>query len=229
MPKISKYIVILVSFLFFFSANAWAQNGEEEQEQEEKTSLFRGVMVEFDLFSAVMSAVNRETFSFEGNIRINLDERFFPIVEFGFAGADKRSINDFGFRTSGFFARIGLDYNMLQPNTPETRIRRYFFVGGRYGISPFSFDITNVEINNEPWSEPEFRDFRGITTTRHWFEAVAGLRVEVLDNIYMGWSVRLRMQPGRNRMGEIHPWFIPGIGIQSLGTWGFSYTIGYRF
>ena len=227
MPKISKYTAVLVSFILFFCTAAWAQ--DDENQQEESQRMFQGLWLEFDLFSAGMSAFNRETFSFEGNIRVNLGERFFPIVELGFAGANKTSIHDFHFSTRGVFMRVGLDYNLLQPNTPETRIRRYFFVGGRYGISPFSYDITNIEINNEPWSDDVFRDFLGITTTRHWFEAVAGLRAEVLDNIYMGWSVRLRMQPGRNRMGEIHPWFIPGIGIQSVGTWGFSYTIGYRF
>ena len=227
MHNIFKYFAVLGSFIFLFNFSVFAQDDEEYQE--ERIPLLQGVMIEVDAFSAVMSAVNRETYSFEAAMRINLRERFFPVVEVGFAGANKISIHDYGFRTDGFFARIGLDYNMLQPNTPTTNIRRYFFIGGRYGISPFSYDITNVVINNDFWGNSDVRNFHGETTTKHWFEAVAGLRVEVLNNIYMGWSVRLRMQLNRNRIGEISPWFIPGIGIQNAGNWGFQYTIGYKF
>jgi hypothetical protein len=212
--------------VFCFSTNAWAQNGEDT---EEKMPLFQGIKLEIDAFSAVMSAVNRETYSFEGNIQLNLREKYFPIVEIGFAGANKTSINDYNFRTNGFFARIGMDYNLLKPNASDTRIHRYFFIGGRYGFSPFSYDITNVVINNGDWGGSEVRNFYGVTTTKHWFEAVAGLRVEVLHNIYMGWNVRLKMQLGNEKYGEISPWFIPGIGIQSVGNWGFGYTIGYKF
>ena len=227
MHNIFKYFAVLGSFIFLFNVGVFAQ--EDEEETEARISLFQGVMIEVDVFSAVMSAVNRETYSFEANMRINLGERYFPVVEVGFAGANKISIHDYGFRTDGFFARIGLDYNMLQPNTETTSIRRYFFIGGRYGFSPFSYDVTNVLINNEFWGENAIRNFYGETTTKHWFEAVAGLRVEVLNNIYMGWSARLRMQLNRNRIGEISPWFIPGIGIQNAGNWGFQYTIGYKF
>jgi len=210
-----------------FNVGVFAQ--DEEEEFQERTPLFQGVMIEFDIFSAAMSAINRETYSFEAAMRINLRERYFPVVEVGFAGANKISIHDYGFRTSGFFTRIGLDYNMLQPNTANTAIRRYFFVGGRYGFSPFSYDITNVAIDNDFWGNSVVRNFYDETTVKHWFEAVAGLRVEVLNNIYMGWSARLTVQLNRNRIGEISPWFIPGIGIQNAGNWGFQYTIGYKF
>ena len=226
MHNIFKYIATLGSFVIFFCVGALAQN---EEETEEKIALFQGVKVEVDAFSAVMSVVNRETYSFEGNIQINLREKYFPIVEMGFAGANKTSIHDFNFKTHGFFARIGFDYNLLQPNAPTTKIHRYFFVGGRYGFSPFSYDVTNVIIEDGYWGGSEIRNFRDINTTKHWFEAVAGMRVEVLRNIYMGWNVRLKMQLGRNNPGEVSPWFIPGIGIQNAGNWGFNYTIGYKF
>jgi hypothetical protein len=226
MQKISSYIVVLVSFVGCFSANIWAQDAEES---EEKMSLFQGIKIEVDVFSAAMSVINSETYSFEGNIQLNLRKKYFPIVEIGFAGANKTSINDFKFKTDGVFARIGMDYNLLQPNRPDTHIHRYFFIGGRYGFSPFSYDITNVVIDNEYWGGSEVRNFYDINTTKHWLEVVAGLRVEVLRNIYMGWNVRLKMQLGRQKPGEVSPWFIPGIGIQSIGNWGFNYTVGYKF
>ena len=226
MQKILRYIILLGSFIACFCISVSAQN---EEDAEEKIALFQGVKIEVDAFSAVMSAVNKETYSFEGNIQINLREKYFPIVEIGFAGANKTSINDFNFKTDGFFARIGFDYNLLKPNSPTTHIHRYFFIGGRYGFSPFTYDITNITIDNGYWGGSEIRNFRDINTTKHWFEAVAGMRVEVLRNIYMGWNVRLKMQLGRENPGEISPWYIPGIGIQSLGNWGFNYTVGYKF
>ncbi len=196
---------------------------------EEKMRVFQGVQVEVDAFSVVMSAVNDETYSFEAHAQVNLKEKYFPILEMGFAGANKTSHNNYGFKTNGVFTRIGIDYNLLKPNDPETTIHKYFLIGIRYGFSPFSYDITNIYIDNGYWGAGEYRNFKNVTTTKHWLEVAGGLRVEIFKNIYLGWSARLKIRFGDEEYGEISPWFIPGIGIKNAGNWDFNYTIGYKF
>lgn len=226
MSKILKYIVLLSSFIGFFCFNAFSQG---EDVKEEKIPLYQGLKIEVDVYSMLRSALNKESYSFEANAQVNLLEKFFPILEMGLAGANKTSINNYGFRTNGLFSKIGIDYNLLKPNAPGTKIHRYFFVGGRYGFSHFSYDVTNISIANGYWGEDGIRNFEDVKTTKHWLEVVGGLRVEVLRNIYMGWSARLKIKLGEEKYGEVSPWFIPGIGIKTGGNWGFNYTIGYKF
>jgi len=230
MLRISRYIIILSSFAVCFCINIFPQekNGKKAEEEIE-IALYQGLKVEVDAFSLAMSAFNKETYSFEGNVQVNLKEKYFPTLEMGLAGADKTSINDYSFKTTGLFTRIGVDYNLLKPNKPDTKIHKYFLIGVRYGFSHFSYDLSNITIDNGYWGDGIIRDFNDVKTTKHWFEVVAGLRVEVVKNIYMGWNVRLKTRLGDEKEGEVSPWFIPGIGIKSTGNWGFNYTIGYKF
>ena len=228
MLRISRYIILLSSFVGCFCINTFSQEKKEKDEVEE-IALYQGLKVEIDAYSLVMSAFSKETYSFEGNVQVNLKEKYFPILEMGFAGAEKISINDYGFATAGLFTRIGIDYNLLKPNKPQTNIHKYFFVGARYGFSLFSYDVTNIAIDNGYWGGDAYRDFDDVKAAKHWLEVVAGMRVEVLKNIYLGWNMRLKVQLGNEKHGEVSPWYIPGIGIKSVGNWGFNYTVGYRF
>ncbi|NDV46681.1 hypothetical protein D0T49_06435 [Paludibacter sp. 221] len=229
MSKTLRYIILLSSFVGSISFQAFSQAGKTETE--EKIPLYQGVKAELDLASIVMSAIsNGETYSVEANVQVNLREKYFPVLEMGFAGANKISHNDYGFKTNGIFARIGIDYNLMKPNAPDASIRKYFFLGGRYAFSPFSYDVTNVIVEDDYWGGEAVRDFLGMKTTKHWLEVVAGLKVEVFQNIYMGWNVRIKILLGQEKLGEISPWYIPGVGIKSTGAnWGFNYTIGYKF
>lgn len=229
MLKIFKYIIIPGSFLFCFILNVVSQNKAKEEDKEPEIALYQGLKVEIEAFSAVMSVVNSETYSFEGNIQLNLKEKYFPVVEIGFAGANKTSPNDYHFKTSGFFTRIGFDYNLLAPNEPDASIKKYFLIGARYSFSPFNYDITNVKVIDDYWGGEKTVDFKNQFAYKHWAEVVGGLRVEFLNNIYLGWSVRLKVRIGKEKAGDIEPWYIPGIGISSTGNWGFCYAVGYRF
>jgi len=226
MLKILKYI-ILGSFIGCFCADLFSE--DEKGELEDEIGFYQGFKVELDAYSLVMSAINKDTYSFEANVQVNLKERFFPILEMGFAGANKTSINGYGFKTNGLFTKIGVDYNLLKPNLRGTTMHKYFFVGGRYGFSRFSYDITNIAIDNGYWGGENIRNFENQKLTKHWLEVVAGLRVEILENVYIGWNVRLKMPLGKGDSGEISPWFVPGIGIVNAGNWAFNYTVGYKF
>lgn len=224
MRNIFTYIILLVSLQFIFPLYASAQDNKEE---EIKIDWWQGIRVEVDAFSAVMSAVNKETYSFEGNVQINLKEKYFPIVEVGFAGANRLSEKEKpGFKTNGLFTRIGIDYNLLKPNTPDVSIRRYFFVGIRYSFSNFSYDITNIQVANDYWGGSKIYN-ENKQAYKQWLEVGGGLRVEVFKNVFLGWGVRRKISLGKKK--EYDPWYIPGIGIESIGKWQFSYTIGYSF
>lgn len=224
MRNISIYIILLASLLLSYPLSASAQNNKKE---EIAVDWWQGIRVEVDALSAVMSAINKEIYSFEGNVHINLKEKYFPIVEMGIAGANRLSEEEkSGFKTNGLFTRIGIDYNLLKPNDPNASIRKYFTVGLRYGFSNFSYDITNIQLIDEYWGERKSFD-KNVHTYKNWLEIVGGLRVETFKNVFLGWSVRGKIRLGKEK--DFEPWFIPGIGIKSIGNWQFNYTIGYSF
>ena len=232
MWRILRYIILLsaVGWCAVLPAQDEAEPAAEAEEQEpEKMPLYQGVLVEADAFSAVMSAVWSDRYSFEAGVRVDLRDKFFPAFEMGVAGADRTSVNGYGFKADGVFFRIGGDYNLLKPTPPEARIQRYFLIGVRYAFSPFAYDVTDIRVDNGYWSDDVMRDYLGVRTVQHWMEVVGGLHVEVARNLYLGWGVRWKIRFGSDDTGEVSPWFIPGIGIKSIGNVGFNYTVGYKF
>ena len=232
MWRILRYIILLsvAGWCAVLPAQDEAEPAAEAEEQEpEKMPLYQGVLVEADAFSAVMSAVWSDRYSFEAGVRVDLRDKFFPAFEMGVAGADRTSVNGYGFKTDGVFFRIGGDYNLLKPTPPEARIQRYFLIGVRYAFSPFAYDVTDIRVDNGYWSDDVMRDYLGVRTVQHWMEVVGGLHVEVARNLYLGWGVRRKIRFGSDDTGEVSPWFIPGIGIKSIGNVGFNYTVGYKF
>ncbi len=227
MWRISRYITLLSAACC--AVLLPAQEPSDPAPEDEKPPLYQGVLVEADAFSAVMSAVHRDRYSFEAGVRVDLRHKFFPAFEMGVAGADRVSINGYGFKTDGVFFRLGADYNLLKPLPPDARIHRYFLVGVRYAFSPFAYDVTDIRIDNGYWGGDTMKDYLGVHTVQHWMEVVGGLHVEVVRNLYMGWGVRWKIRLSGDSTGEISPWYIPGIGIKSIGNVGFNYTVGYKF
>ncbi len=229
MLRILKYIILLSAGCCCAGLFAQDPNAAETATQETAPVVYRGLLVEADAFSAVLSAVNRETYSLEAGVRANLLDKYFPAIEMGVAGADRVSVNGYGFKTNGFFARVGMDYNLLKPLPDDARIHRYFFVGLRYAFSPFVYDVTDIRVDNGYWGEGEVKNYMDVSTVKHWMEVVGGLHVEVFRHFYMGWGLRWKIQFGTDAAGEVSPWFVPGIGIKSIGNVSFNYTVGYMF
>lgn len=194
-------------------------------------TVFRGLRLEVDLSPVVNNLVNNgERFSYEAGLYADLKHKYFPAIEIGFAGADKLTSEAIGFKTSGMFARVGVDLNLMKPKKDKLPTNNIFYAGVRFGFSPFNYSITNVKVPNNYWGENITQNFPNQSSTKLWFEIVAGMRVEVSRNIYMGWTVRNKNLLGQDVPGEIQPWYIPGFGIKGEGkNWGVNYAIGYKF
>lgn len=232
MQRIYKFIILLVSWMLLYIAPSFSQDKVEAIGTETEKSWYQGVKVELDVASLAISAFSRETYSAEANVQLNIKQKFFPVIELGFAGANKVSVKDYGFKTNGFFTRIGMDYNLLKVKEDDTSaFNKMFFIGARFALSPFSYSMTNIVIEDDYWGEELVLNYYDQRTTAMWFEVLAGIKVEVFKNWYMGWSLRGKMKIGKVKEGELHPWYIPGLGIQGNASvnWAFNYTIGILF
>lgn len=231
MLKTFKSITISSIFFVGLLFNLSAQNSKPDELPADttKTPIFQGVFVEFDVAPLLETAViNKYAYSFQGNVMVNLNDRFFPLIELGFAGAEKTNITNAQFKTAGMFEKIGIDFRLLKPK-PNTAKNNYLLGGVRLGMSHFNYSLNNILIEDKYWGGSEVINEDALTTTKLWFEIVAGMRVPIYRKIYMGWNVRNKRLITRTKEGENAPWYIPGYGLGNTAVWGFSYIVGYRF
>ncbi len=222
------FIISLFCLIGIYSVNA--QVSKQKTDTVVKTA-FRGLVLEIDLASIASNFIYKgELYGYEAGISANLKQKYFPTIEIGFAGANKTSIDALNFKTSGLYGRLGVDFNLIKPKKDKEPTHNIFFAGARIGFSPFSYSYKNAVVENNYWGTQISQNYNDITTTKVWIEVVAGMRVEVLKNIYMGWTVRNKKLLGTDILGEIDPYYIPGFGKKSDGgNWGVNYAIGYKF
>lgn len=226
MQKIFVYISSL--FLCLLTLTVEAQKSKKAPEKD-NTPLFNGLTIQADAASLVSSLLsNGETYSYEAGVQVDLKHKFYPIFELGYGGANKTSNNDINFKTNGLFGRIGVDINLLTPKKDKKPTTNLFLAGIRLGMSGSPYSVTNVVITDNYWGRSEILNFPNQTSTKIWYEIVAGVRVEVTKNIFMGWTIRSKNMLSQDVTGNVTPWYIPGFGINTAGNWGLNYTIGYK-
>ncbi|MDR2840835.1 MAG: DUF6048 family protein [Paludibacter sp.] len=227
MSKISKYIIFSLLATFCVSTGI-AQ--EKNDSIRRSMSWFKSLQVEIDMASIVKSILaNGQTYSYEAALQANILNKYFPVLEAGFAGADYTVENNSQFATSGFFGKLGLDIPLLAYK-PDKNLRRNLIAGGlRLGLTNFKYDINNIVINDDYWNNVQIVDYQTQNATKLWFEVVGSLRVEIFKNIFMGWSVKYKSKLGATKPGEISPYYIPGYGVANDLHWDFGYSIGYCF
>lgn len=79
------------------------------------------------------------------------------------------------------------------------------------------------------WGFPEIPfNYDGIKTTVTWAELLAGIKVNVYKNFYMGWSLRYRIRMNMKKTEHTEPWYIPGFGKNNSTNLGVTYSLIYK-
>lgn len=191
---------------------------------------FNGLRLEINVAPIINSLLlNKEVFGYEAAIQANILQKYYPVLEMGFAGADHMATNDINFKTNGLYSRVGVDLNIIKPKPKQLPTNNLFLVGVRVGFSNFRYDLNNVILTDEYWGQSQKRDFTDEKASKVWFEISAGMRVEVVKKVYMGWTIRSKNFFKEDTVGELNPWYVPGYGISSGSKWSLVYAIGYSF
>ena len=156
--------VLLFFLLFFCSLSVKAQGNIPEpelptqyveiKEEKPKIPFFQGFTLSADVVGVAQYFLS-DYGSVEAALRLNLKNTYFPIVEMGLADCDMTDENtSIRYKTRAPYARVGIDFNMLKNKLQDNRL----YVGARYGISNYKFDISGPAIKDPFWggSEPFF-------------------------------------------------------------------------
>jgi len=187
-----------------------------------------GLRLGVDLHKIARSFYEKDYRGFEVVGDYRLTKRFYIAGEIG--NEDKTIDDDrLNFTTKGTYFKVGFDYNSFE-NWLD--MENMIYAGMRYGISSFSqtlnsytiYDPTNYYGENNVISGEKFS---GLNAS--WVEVVGGIKAELFNNIYMGFSVRLNYLVSNKKPDGFDNLFIPGYNRTYDGKFGagFNYTLSY--
>ena len=161
----------------------------------------------------------------EASVDLEIFPNFYPVFELGYSSMSD-SVDDVSYSSGGAYARLGLDYNLL--DNKDRSVHHAITVGFRYGTSFFKQSAENIRVPSDYWGDLNIDSYEN-TLNGHWFELVGGITAEVARNLFIGWTVRYKilLNPGMDPL--IAPLLVPGYGNGTNNRgFGLTYTISYK-
>jgi hypothetical protein len=187
-----------------------------------------GIRIGADLHRLGRSVYEDGFTGFEVVADYRLTKRVYAAGELGTVDftVDDPQIN---FTTKGSYFKIGFDYNTYE-NWLD--MENMIYVGVRYGFASFSQNLNSYTIYDKSsyFDDVTLYPNRGYSgLTAHWGEIVGGIKAEIFDNLYLGFSVRLNMLITDTKPDDFDNLYIPGFNRTYEGSFGvgFNYTVSY--
>ena len=222
LKNISTYISsTAISLIMLVAAPVAADAKDSAEIKNDSVPLFNGIAVSVDLVGP-MQMVFGDYGQYEAALRINLKDRYFPIVELGIGKADHNDdATDITYNTSAPYAKIGVDFN-LRKNKPD--IYR-LFAGARYAFTSFKYDLSHPGMTDPVWGGMAPYEGYGIKCSYQWLEIVIGVDAKMWGPVHLGWSVRYRSRLSHNDGTMGNTWYVPGFGKAGSSSLGGTFNI----
>ncbi|WP_295337601.1 DUF6048 family protein [Flavobacterium sp.] len=228
MKCISKFTFSIALVLLSFSGNAQEATTTKKDSIPPKTERY-GLRVGVDLFKLTRSFYEKDYRGIELVGDYRLTRKHYLAVELG---NENKTVDDdqVNFTTKGSYIRVGFDYNSYQNWLDMENI---ISVGLRYGISSFNQKLNSYEIYNpnqyfgENPTVISGAEYSGLSA--QWIEVVAGMKAEVFNNVFVGFSFRLNRLLSQKLPNNFDNLYIPGFNRTYNGDFGvgFNYTVSY--
>jgi hypothetical protein len=157
-------------------------------------------------------------------VEFTADATYKNILLVGEAGYSMFNLNksNYTYNSNGLFARVGIEHNLLKGGGDN-----YIFVGARYGISQFGYQVSDIMLTDALWGDISINsDKRNIMA--HWGEAVGGVKVNIFGNVFLGFTARFKLRIAQSAYAEVDPLLIPGFGRPARrNAMGFNYYVYY--
>lgn len=190
--------------------------------EKDSIPLMRGFQVSFDLFGAGQMILG-DYGQYEGTLRLNLHDQWFPIVEVGYGRASREDdvITGLTYKTQAPYFRVGVDLNLLKRKHQSNRL----FGGLRYAFTNYKVDVWKHDLIDPYWKLPAHYEVLGEKCSQQWLEAVVGIDAQIVGPLHLGWSVRYkrRLTHDDGIMGKT--WYVPGFGTWDSTSLGGTFNV----
>ena len=185
-----------------------------------------------DLSKPFMAQLDNGYFGLELVGDVRLFSEFYGAIELGNEKKTQQS-EQINYTTTGNYIKLGFDYNLFKN---WKGMNNAINLGLRIGNSFHKQKVNEYEpyqINHYWPAEiikkgPEIREQDALSA--RWVEVVTGIKVKMINNIYMGFSLRLNRLMSDIRPDNFDNLYIPGFNKKTdENVWGagFNYTITY--
>lgn len=215
-------------FLTLVFANVHAQSDSKPADSVVYQHKY-GLRIGGDLNKLVRSFVDDNYKGFEVNADYRITRNLYVAGELG--TEEKTTELEFlDNKTTGSYFKAGVDYNVYGNWFGMDNL---IFGGLRVGIASFKQELNGFTIYNtdqywDAYSNPDSTEFSNLSAI--WAEMVIGIKVEVLNNLYVGFNAQLKNLISDDQPANYENIFIPGFNktydSSSIGV-GFSYNISY--
>jgi hypothetical protein len=223
----SRYIFTIL--LSISISSLWAQKKPDEGEYT------RGFRIGYDVSRLALNTFitgttpkaerNAHEISFDTEWKAN----YFAVMELGVesvkAKLSENELTLFDYKSTGYYGRIGFDHNILRRDDPSRR--DIVYTGLRYGFYSITQETSNYSIVDGFWGNVTSSVPRE-TLTGHWLEIVFGAKVEIVKNLFVGASSRVRFRVYTTDALN-YPMYMPGYGNGSKKVnMGINYYLSYQ-
>lgn len=184
--------------------------------------LMRGFQVSFDLAGAAQLVLS-DYGQYEGALRLNIHDQWFPIVELGYGKANHvdDEVTGLSYKTAAPYFRVGVDFNLLNKKHQANRL----FAGFRYAHTSYKVDVWRHDLQDPVWKAPAFYEVHDVACYQHWAEIVLGLDAQIWGPAHLGWSVRYRQRLSHGEGDLGNSWYVPGYGTQDTSKLGATFNV----
>lgn len=231
--RIYSYIsrTAIISLLLLLATTATARKKPTAKSKTDTTvkadsiPLLRGVAVSADMIGLAETILGSHG-QYEAQLRVNLKDKFFPVVEVGYGTADADEVTTgLKYKTSAPYARVGMDFNIARNKHDDYRI----YVGARYAMTYYKYDVNAERLKDPVWGDNVEFSAQGVKANCHWMEAVFGVDAKIWGPLRLGWSARWRRRLAHDN-GELgNAWYVPGFGKQGSSKLAGTFNVTVEF
>ena len=219
-----RFFTSIIFIFLFFSKN----NSQIVKDSLEIKNKY-GIRVGVDISKQIrMLTEEYNGLSLYGDLKIK--ERLFIVSELG-RDTKKINNNNLNSKFSGNYIKAGINYNLYN-NLPG--LNNEIYIGFRFAVSEFNGQISQYNIYNKDqfWiQEPISESLIYKNLSANWFELIIGINSELVNNFFMGISLRLNRMLNQKKPENFTNLYIPGFNKvtenNNFGT-GITYTLIYQ-
>ena len=219
--SISRLIVSLL-MLFVGIGSTQAQITKMFKMEKDSIPLFCGFSVSFDLVGPAMMMMTSHG-EYEGALRVNLHDQWFPIFELGLGRANHENdeVTGLSYKTAAPYYRVGMDWNLLKQKHGPNRL----YGGFRYAYTNYQFDLFCPGVTDPTWGESAEFKAQDVACNYHWLEFVFGVDAKIWGPIRRGWSARYKRRLFHDDGNIGNTWYVPGYGIGGNARLGGTFNV----
>lgn len=221
---ISTSISKLAVSLLLLAAGSITTQAQSKLFRLEKDSipLFRGFSLSFDLVGPAMLLLSDHG-EYEGALRINLHDQWFPVFELGIGHANHKrdEVTFITYKTTAPYFRIGMDWNILKKKHQPNKM----YAGFRYAFTTYKADIIREPLPDPVWMDKVGFSIEGMSCSQHWIEGVLGIDAQVYGPLHLGWTVRYKRRLHHSDVPIGQSWYVPGFGIYDTDQFSANFNV----